>query len=448
MNWFERYGIPIEFPDEALAEARAIDLPGSLSEPGRRDLTSVPTVTIDDVDTADRDDALSLEPLESGYRVGIHIADAGALVSPGGAMDQEADRRMATVYTPDVRIAMLPPEVADRAGSLVPGERRAALSLLARLAESGEILDWEALPSTIMSQAALTYDEADHALEDPASPWHSLLAPLKQLSKSLRQRRREAGAVFLDRPEMAIRVAASGNVEVRVLNRTSPARELIAEFMVFCNTLLADFCRREGLPAAYRTQAKLEDEETYEQTTGEKARVHALLFYRLVQRLPKADLGTAPAPHGGLGVPAYIQATSPLRRYPDLVMQRQISHFLRAGKPLYPPERIASVAQRAEMQLRDIARLEEDRNRYWFLKYLMQSRLAGGDRADTRALFPAVVLDTQPGRHSLLELLEYPFRVRAELSRGHEPGDTVTLRLHDVDLWRRVGLFVQEPTHR
>ena len=132
----------------------------------------------------------------------------------------------------------------------------------------------------------------------------------------------------------------------------------------------------------------------------------------------------------------------PLRRYPDLVMQRQISHFLSAGKPFYPTESVASVLQRAEVQLRELSRLEEERKRYWFLKYLQQSRLEGPDTPEDSALFPAVVLENEPRRKALLVLADFPFRVRAELPHTCTPGDTVTLRLHGVDLWRRLGDFV------
>ena len=227
----------------------------------------------------------------------------------------------------------------------------------------------------------------------------------------------------------------------------SPARMLVTELMVLCNSLMADFCRREGLPAAYRYQDQPEvDELVPEAAAVDKAGASPVHLYRMMQRLPPAGLSTTPAAHRGLGVPAYIQVTSPLRRYPDLVMQRQISHYLSTGLPLYPPETVASVAQRAEVQLREIGRLEADRRRYWFLKYLAQSHLAGADPGDTNALFQAVVLDHPPGRHALLELSEYPFRLRAEVDRSRGPGDTVSLRLHEVDLWRRVARFVQERT--
>ena len=438
----ERAGIPAQFSEDVLAESAALDLSQAIEEAHRRDLSSIATATIDDAGTEDRDDALSLNiESEAGperpsavYRLGVHIADAGDLIPQGGALDQEADRRMGTLYLPDRKVAMLPPEVSNLKGSLLPGEGRVALSLLARITESGEVLDWEVVPSVVRSEAALSYDEADQAIGDDHHPWHHMLTSLDRIAQSLRERRQKAGAISLEAPEMMIKVTDSGKVEVRVVHRTTPARQMVTELMILCNSLMAEFCRREGLPAAYRSQSVPElDDMVAEAPEGPLRR------YLTMRRMPPADLGIAPAPHGGLGVAAYIQVTSPLRRYPDLVMQRQISHFLAVGQPLYPPEAIASVAQRADVQLRELARMEEDRRRYWFLKFLEQSPSNGDPRT-----FRAMVLENRPGRHSLLELADYPFRFRADLPKTFTPGDSVTLRLHGVDLWRREAHFVHQ----
>ena len=440
----ERAGIAGEFPEDVLAEAATLDLSELLAEAERRDLTGMPTVTIDDAGTTDKDDAISLEleagasdQLPSTYRIGVHIADV-ALIPVRGALDNEADRRMATLYMPDRKVPMLPPEVSEQTGSLLAGERRATLSLLARITESGSVVGWEVTPSVIRSQAALSYSEADQAIGDASHPWHHVLASLDKIARSLRQKREQAGAVALEPPEMTIRVT-SGQVDVTVLPRSTPGRTVVAELMILCNSLLAEFCRAEGLPAAYRSQPAPDLSDV--KSEAMPGQLHRFLVMR---RLPPAYLDTVPAAHAGLGVPAYIQATSPLRRYPDLVLQRQISRFLSTGQPLYSTEEIASLAQRAEVQLRELARLEEDRRRYWFLKYLKQS-LATPGKDDRGGLFDAIVLENQPRRPALLELAEYPFRIRAELPEGCAPGEVVTLRLHGVDLWRRVGQFVHTP---
>jgi len=454
-----RAGIPVEFPEDALAEAAALDAPSEHPmEPGRVDLTALQAVTIDDAYTEERDDALSLEVVDAGadaggqrYRVGIHIADAGALIPRNGAIDREADRRMSTLYLPEGAIGMLPPGLSSRLGSLDPQEARQAMSLLVHVNASGEVSDWEITPSLIRCADSLTYEEADRALEEEDSPWHQMLSDLGRAAQAMRRGREADGAVNVDQPEMSIRAHQSGEVEVRVLQRSSPARQTVSELMILCNTLLAEFCRREGLPAVYRYQVAPDlsglafDPRNGAEVPPLSAAEGALQRYQLVRRLRPAELDTSPAPHGGLGVPAYIQASSPLRRYPDLVMQRQISHFLGSGRPLYPTEELSSLVYRAEVQLRELARLEEQRKRYWFLKYLQHSRLKGSGPEEDAEIFAATVLENNPGRRALLELAEFPFKVRAELSRTLSPGDTVTLTLQGVDLWRRIGHFVWAP---
>ena len=438
-----RAGIRTRFPDDVLAEANEI-IAARTGESGRRDLTALPTITIDDAEAEDRDDALSLleESGESGLHIGVHVADASALIPGGGPIDREADRRMATLYLPERKIGMLPQELVSRSGSIDPGETRIAMSLLVRIDASGEVADWEVTPSVVRSRAALAYEEADQALSDPDDPWHGMLAHLAEAARALRHRRESAGAVEVERSELSVKVRPAGQVEVSVRTST-PAQQLVAELMILCNSLLAEFCRREKLPAAYRTQSMPDLSDILgESNGGQKLPDGPLGRYLVMRRLPPAGLDLVPAPHGGLGVKAYIQATSPLRRYPDLVMQRQISHFLGSGKPLYEPETIASVAQRADVQLRELAHIEEDRKRYWFLKYLQQSLLAGSDSPDSKNLLPAVVLENQPNRRALLELSDYPFRLRTEVPQGRAPGDTVTLKLHGVDLWRRLAQFV------
>ncbi len=461
-----RADIDERFPEDALAEAAAIKLPELRTGPPRRDLTALTAVTIDDAHTQDRDDALSLEMEESGadassggFRIGIHVSDVGALIPPGGPIDQEADRRMATLYMPERHIEMLPPGFTRSVGSLDPGETRFTMSLLVRMNASGEISGWEITPSVIRSRAALTYKQVDQALEDDSSPWHSMMKRLDQAARGFRRKRESDGAISLDRAEMDISVKPSGEVEVKVLQRSSPARSLVAELMILCNSLLADYCRAQQLPAAYRSQSapdlsdlSLKDQDPHAISDAPglspaKEPVPSEVEgpfrqYLIMKRLAPAELDIIPAPHGGLGVPAYIQATSPLRRYPDLVMQRQISHFLSTGKPFYSPESVASVAQRAEVQLRELSRLEANRKRYWFLKFLGQSRLEASKSGEGSDIFHAVVLENEHRRLAMLELSEYPFRIRAELPRSCAPGDAVALKLQGVDLWRRIGHFV------
>ena len=438
-----RAEIEEDFPTSSLEEAETI--PGNpLPEDRERlDLTELETLTIDDADTRDRDDALSLETVGGGYRVGVHIADAGALVPIDGAINAEADRRMATLYLPERSIPMLPPAFVHSAGSLDPDQVRRAISLLVSLDESGQVKNYEIRPSLIRSRGAVSYVEADAAIADESHRWHTTLRPLSDFAQALLARRERAGAINVNREEMVIKVTSPTKIDVRVVARNTPARDLVSEMMVLCNSLMADFCKVREIPASYRSQSApdVSDLELFDED-GILRPLARLQRYRLMRRFAPAVISVTPTPHVGLGVDAYIQATSPLRRYPDLVMQRQISHFLAVGEPVYSSDDISSVAKRAEVQMRELSRIEEARRRYWFLKYLMLTRLGAADEAD---LFTAYVLENEPRRLAALDLDEYPFRVRAELPNTIEPGTTVSLKLTGVDLWRRQAYFLHVP---
>ena len=432
-----------DLPRDAVDEAESIRQASYADERERLDLTGLETFTIDDTDTRDRDDALSLETIDDGYRLGVHIADAGALVPIDGAMNTEAHRRMATLYLPERAIPMLPPAFVNGGGSLDPDQVRQAVSLLVSIDESGRVQDYEIRPSLIRSRAAISYGEADTAIAGESHRWRPTLRPLSNLAQALLARRESAGAINVNREEMVIKVTSPTDIEVRVVARSTPARDLVSEMMVLCNSLMADYCKVNDIPASYRSQSApdISDLDLFDEQ-GVLRPLTRLQRYRLMRRFSPAVISVTPTPHVGLGVDAYIQATSPLRRYPDLVMQRQISHFLALGEPVYSEDDISSVAKRAEVQMRDLSRIEEARRRYWFLKFLMLTRLGAPDEAD---LFSAYVLENEPRRLAALDFDEYPFRVRAELPNSIEPGTTVTLKLTGVDLWRRQAYFLHMP---
>ena len=440
----EQAAIPIEFSDDVLAEASSLDVSSQFDDSHRRDLTSLDVITVDDEDTTDRDDGLSIEYVEAdidgvmtdAYRVGIHIADASSIVQPESALDKDADRRMATMYLPERKIWMLPPQVAADLGSLSPGERRLAVSLLATISKDAEVVSWEVTPSIIQSRAALSYDTVDARIADQNAPMHRELSSLRVLAKKIKAKRESTGTPNLDRDELSVKVSESGEITVNVLQRSNPARTMIAEFMIFYNAMLAEFCKKNELPAPYRSQKAPDLSDIVAQTPE-----GLLRWYLTVRKMGPATISTEPGAHAGLGVPAYIQASSPLRRYPDLVIQRQVSHFLKTGEKFYSDEEISSVAQRADMQIREISRMEFDREKYWFLKHLDAERCEL-ERAGEESIHEAYVLDNQPNRAGVMDLVQYPFRVRAALGSEVKPGEVVRLRLHSVDLWRRVGQFV------
>ena len=433
----EREDITPDFPDDALAEAETIDVAPLTSDPERVDLSDLVIFSIDDAETRDRDDALSIETLDDSgsYRVGIHITDVGALIPRGSALDVEADRRMSSLYLPEQTINMLPQRVSADKGSVNPGETRAAISLIAELTADAELSDWKVTPSVIRSDRALSYREADRAIADAGRPLHAQLSALYDLSKRLRARREARGALNFDRDELSVKVNSDGEISVSVIPRNAPSRELVQEYMVLCNSLLAQYCSDADLPAPFRSQ-----------TTPDVSDIEAqfppgpLRSYLMLRRLKPAVVSTKPGLHGGLGLDAYTQATSPLRRYPDLMVQRQISHHLRTGETLYDNESVTSIAHRADTQIRQMSRIENQRRQYFFLKWL-DARRREAEEAGEQCVLDGIVLENPPNRAATVDLADWPYRTRAALPNSTSPGDEVSLRLHSVDLWRRTAQF-------
>ena len=390
-----------------------------------------------DRDTKDRDDALSVEILGDGnaYRVGIHITDAGALIPRGSALDVEADRRMSSLYLPEQTISMLPHRISADRGSINPGEPRAAISLIAELNEKAEVTDWKVARSVIQSGYALSYPEADGIISDSGHPLHNGLAALYELSKHLRGQREAKGALNFDRDELSVKVDSSGEISVTVIPRDAPSRSLVQEYMVLCNSLLAGYCSEADLPAPFRSQALPDVSDIEAQVSPGPLRT-----YLMMRRLKPAVVATKPGIHGGLGVEAYTQATSPLRRYPDLMVQRQISHHLRSGETLYDNESVTSVAHRADTQIRQMSRIENQRRQYFFLKWL-DARRQVAEEGGNPYILEGVVLENPANRAATVDLVNWPFRARAALPNSTSPGDEVSLHLHGVDLWRRTAQF-------
>ena len=428
----ERAGLSIHFPPETEEEASAITAPPENSD--RRDLTDTPTFTIDQPGTLDRDDALSVERLdETRIRVGIHIADAASLIPIGCTVDEEAYRRISTLYTPEIRIPMVPTVLSDGLSSIVPGQPRRTLTLLATL-NDGEVVEWELFPSLVISAGALTYEETDNTLISGKGAFLPQLQALNAVANRLRSRRAEAGAYLTERPELSIELtgASVGNtqVSVHVSPRDTPSKRIVMEMMVLCNRLMARFCVVNSIPAAYRVQP-----ESLSWPASER-NYDPVSHYRMMRSIRPANISTLPARHHGLGVREYLQATSPLRRFLDLVIQRQITTTLAGRRPPYSEESITGIAQRAEVQRKEIAVVEGQRRRYWILRFFEQRMSEGLTEYD------AIVLETHRHGSSLLELANFPFRVQSRLPSGVSTGDRIALRLRDVDLWRRVAHFI------
>lgn len=414
-----RYQVPVSFPDDVMEETTRLQLGDLLRPSDRTDLTERPVFSIDDEATSDVDDAISLEWTSNGVLLGVHITDVATFVPPKSCIDRTAQQRMVSIYLPEQKISMLPPRFSENLGSLLPNERRLALSILFDLDATFAVRTVNMIPSVVINRYKFSYEEVDKVLAGGDHPLSEHLHGLQRIAEVYRTNRIAAGAIEFEREEIKIHLNAQKNIHIQTRTRQSPSNRIVTEVMILMNHYLAKYCDAHGIPAIYRTQEQSELRKVDEFTHK------AVRYHHLLRQLRPSILSLEPGPHQLLGVDRYTQATSPLRRYTDLLMQRQIVHHVTRGEILYDHEAIAPILYQATERLREIGGLERRRIRYWVLKYLAQ-------RVDE--IFSVVVLERR-GREALVEFMDFPFQTSIYTGAEVNPDDVLQVQLARVDPW-------------
>ena len=409
-----RFDIAIEFSDEVLTFASnlAPSVQEFSSDKMRTDLTDLPLMTIDGQSTLDFDDALSIEKVGDQYRLGIHIVDVGHFVHRGDVIDQEALSRGSSIYMPDQKISMLPTELSEGLCSLKAGSLRPAISTMVNLNQSLEITGYEILPSLINVKQQLTYYDVNLVADQNQD-----VMILREIAQKFRKMRLDAGAVQISVPEINVWLAEDGTITVNRINRESPGRMLVAELMILANWLSARYLAKNDMPAIFRTQPQPR-ERLYKGDEG-------TLYQNWMQRrfLSRFVLSHRADKHAGLGLDAYVTATSPIRKYFDLVTQRQIRATLGLEQP-YTSEDIDRLIQLLEVPMSNVPRIQYGRHRYWLLKYLEKHL---GEKEE------AIVLKKQRNHYQIL-LSNYMIECDLPISGGFvlRPEDLIQVTIQNV----------------
>lgn len=375
---------------------------GELPPENRRDLTGLETFAIDDEDTTDPDDAMSVER----GRLWVHVADAAALIPPDCPLDLEARGRGGTLYLPERINRMLPDEATLRL-ALGLAEVSPALSFSFSLDGGGAPRDVEITPSLIRARR-VSYERAEPMLA--TGP----LAELQAAAGLFRARRMARGAVPLLLPEVKVR-AVNGSVTIRPLPRLQ-SRDLVAELMLMAGEAAARYALEHGIPLPYTTQPPPEAVDGPPPATLSQ-------MYAWRKKFPRSVMKSAPEPHAGLGLERYAQATSPLRRYLDLVVHQQMRAHLAGRAPLTASEVLDRVGA-AESVLGSLRRAERLSNRHWTLVYLTQNPDWTGR---------GVVVELR-GRRAVVMIPELGFDALMNLPFEAAPDQEVTLARPDIDL--------------
>ncbi len=411
------------FVPELLAEAERLIAAAADPQPGddqRRDLTTLRTYTLDDPDTLEIDDALSLEQLGDGrQRLWVHIADPGRLVPPESPLDLEARRRASSLYLADRVVPMFPFPLATGPFSLRQGHRCAAWSTAIELDDEGAVAAVEIVRSWVLPTYRLSYADGD-ALIELAPKEEPDLASIDALLERRRRWRVAQGALQMEQPEGRIR-AVDGQTSVEITD-PSPARALVAEAMILNGAVIAAYGVSEGLALPYRGQPSAELPPAAQLEALPPGPVRHMALRRCLTR---GVTGVQPCHHFSLGLSAYVQATSPIRRYADLVVQRQLAAHQQHQPPLDGTD-LGALLDQLDPPLREGVQISREDQRHWqqvWFEQHPQERLEGVFLRWLR----------EQDRLGLVHLEALALDVAARCPAAAEPGTTLTVHVQMVD---------------
>jgi exoribonuclease-2 len=413
-----RLGLNEGFPEDVLRESEnIIKRPFPLE--GVEDLTHLETYSIDDDTTEDIDDAISITESSEGLMVGVHIADVGSLIPKWSLLDQEALRRGETIYLPEGNIHMFPLELIRSRLSLFEGTPRFAISLLVLFDNNLNIKSYRFTKSKVLVRKNLSYSQAEDFLKSS-----HMGCRLVEIALHLRKKRIDAGAFIIELPDLKIGIRKDGSIEIKKIYMNTIAHLVVSEFMILTNWLSARFFRNRGIPAIFRSQPEPVSEEAKDLDEN-----NPLFPLKVVRFLKPSRMGLSPEPHSFLGLDAYVQITSPIRRYLDLVLQRQLLSELEGREPCYSAEELERIYFQVESSVREKRIVERARERYWLLKYLkgMEGGYIIGVVSSLKESTASVYLPDY--------LLEVPVSVTSGL--GVKEEDVVKLKVERVDPLRR-----------
>ncbi len=315
----------------------------------RRDMREAFTFTIDPADAKDFDDAISFERLpvtDEGlpetYLIGVHIADVSFYVRPGTKIDDEAYQRGTSVYLVDRVLPMLPEELCNDKCSLRPGEDKLCMSVVFTMDAEASVLKYKICRTVIRSDARLNYDEAQDIIKgNQVCNLSSVLCTLNSLAAKLRAERIKNGALTIEQKETRFRLDSKGHPTQIYFEEPNEAHHLIEEFMLLANRTVATAVG-SGRPFVYRVhdlpdQEKLEEVKKFKRQNGRRGNgewLQQTLDMLTIRAQAKAIYSTYNIGHYGLAFTHYTHFTSPIRRYPDLMVHRLVEKYILTGKPI------------------------------------------------------------------------------------------------------------------
>lgn len=361
------YGLPYKYPENIEKAAEKIDAGITDEEIARReDFRNIPTFTIDPKDAKDFDDALSIRRLNNGnWEIGVHIADVTHYVLPNTNIDKEAFNRATSIYLVDRTIPMLPEHLSNGICSLRPNEEKLTFSVIVEMTDNAKIINSRIAKTVICSCRRFSYEEAQTIIETKEGELKEQLLTLDKLAKQLRQYRYDNGAIDFDRVEVRFDIDEKGKPVSIYFKESKDAHKLIEEFMLLANRIVAEFVgRTEGNKKAKTFVYRVHDNPDPEKisnlsiissrfghkvkTDGRRKEINNslnkllcdikgkgeenLITLLTLRSMAKAVYTTENIGHYGLAADFYTHFTSPIRRYPDMMVHRLLARYMNGGK--------------------------------------------------------------------------------------------------------------------
>ncbi|CAM8909881.1 unnamed protein product [Rhodiola kirilowii] len=420
-----KYNIRTDHPEDVRVAAESLlsDSP-DVDKVDRIDLTNLKVYAID-VDEADElDDALSATRLQDGrIKIWIHVADPTRFVVPGSKVDRDAMKRGTSIFLPTVTYPMFPEKLAMEGMSLRQGHICNSVTVSVILRDDGSIAEYSIFNSTIRPTYMLTYESASELLHLSLEE-ESELKILSEAATLRLQWRRHQGAVDVANIETRIKVANPEDpdppIKLYVENQSDPAMRLVSEMMILCGEAVATYGCANNIPLPYRGQPQSNiDPSAFAHLPEGPVRSSALVK---IMRAAEMDF-RKPVRHGILGIPGYVQFTSPIRRYMDLLAHYQVKAFLRGESLPFTAGQLEGMASMVNMNTRIAKKLFSSSLRYWMLEYMK--------RQPKERRFTALILRFIKDRIAALLLVEVGLQSSAWVSVGKQIGDEVEVRVEE-----------------
>ncbi|QQL50931.1 ribonuclease R [Mucilaginibacter ginkgonis] len=399
------YGFPLSFPKEVEAEAEAIsDIISNEEIASRRDFRDTLTFTIDPFDAKDFDDAISFKILENGnYEVGVHIADVAHYIIPDSALDKEAFDRATSVYLVDRVIPMLPERLSNGLCSLRPNEDKLCFAAVFEMDEKAHIINEWFGKTVIHSNRRFTYEEVQEVIETRQGDYTNEILQLNELAHILRDRKFKAGAISFETTEVKFKLDPKGKPIGVYVKERKDAHKLIEDFMLLANRKVAEyvsklgkgkhkytfvyrahdspkpdalasfatFAARFGYKINTRTDKETAKSLNYLMTDVEGKKEQNVLTHLAIRSMAKAIYTTKMSSHYGLAFDHYTHFTSPIRRYPDVMVHRLLFHYLNGGQSVNA-EHYEKLCQHSSEMEKKAADAERSSVKYKQAEYLKE----------------------------------------------------------------------------